>query len=616
MFWFIISAVLLLFTLRYRYPYFIKDLQSIYRIFLIGYPISKIRNSKPFYTLVDRFLAHVHKHPDKVFIRFGDETHSYEETDKRSNRIARSLLTHADLHEGDTVALLMGNEPMYMWIWLALMKIGCTAALLNYNIRSKSLLHCFSCSGAKVLIASAELQDAVEEVLPSLREKEVTVYILTDSVNCDGIQSLNDKINRASDEPIPADLRANITSRSIALYIYTSGTTGLPKAGLITHQRLWGIAYFQLLCGTTSEDVVYINLPLYHSAAFGIGFTGCIERGSTMVLKRKFSSSQFWDDCRKYNITVIQYIGETMRYLCNTPKRCSDQVHNVRMAIGNGMRADVWRIFLSRFGQIDIKEFYGATEGNIGFVNNGGKIGSVGRVNVVHKKVSPYNMIKFDQEREEPVRNADGFCIEAAKGETGLLVSRITLRTPFAGYAGDQKQTEKKKLFDVFEKGDVYYNSGDLFRIDPDNFIYFQDRVGDTFRWKGENVSTNEVADILSMVTCIDQANVYGVTVPGHEGRTGMAAIKLKEDQQFDSEGLFCHVITYLPSYARPRFIRIKNDLDVTGTYKHIKVKLVEESFDPALIKDPLFILDETVKNYTPLTQEIYESVMQGDFRL
>ncbi|ROL43850.1 Long-chain fatty acid transport protein 3 [Anabarilius grahami] len=656
--------------------------------------MTKYIKSKPFYTLVDRFLDSVQKNPHKAFIRFQDKTYSYVQSDKQSNKIARSLLKHADLHEGDTVALLFGNEPMFLWIWLALAKIGCSAALLNNNIRSKSLLHCFTCCGANVLIAAAELQDAVEEVLPTLREQGISVYILTDHVTTEGMKSLTDKIKLASDEPVPAELRANISFSSPAAYIYTSGTTGLPKAAVITHRRLWAIAFFQSICGVKSDDVVYVCLPLYHSAGFAIGFGGAIDRGATVVLRSKFSSSQFWDDCRKYNVTVIQYIGETMRYLCNTPKslklyiyipsplsrnprhitntalitassihrflafvnaalkdaavgrfrvpipsanatrnmarHVSDQVHNVRMAIGNGIRPEVWRTFISRFGHVDIKEFYGSTEGTLGFLNYAGKIGAIGRVNSFHKsniclktlmlfqKMFPYSLVKFDQEQEEPVRNANGFCIEVAKGkcETGLLVTQITQKTQFSGYARDPKQTEKKKLYNVFEKGDVYFNSGDLFRTDHENLIYFQDRVGDTFRWKGENVSTNEVSDILTMATSIEEANVYGVTVPGYEGRIGMATITLKNDHQFECDGIFSHVTTYLPSYARPRFIRIQDSLAVTCTFKQLKGKLVEEGFNPAAITDPLFILDEMVKSYRPLTHDIYQSILDGHFRL
>ncbi|KTG42155.1 hypothetical protein cypCar_00006159 [Cyprinus carpio] len=293
------------------------------------------------------------------------------------------------------------------------------------------------------------------------------------------------------------------------------------------------------------------------------------------------------------------------------------------MAIGNGIRPEVWRTFISRFGNIDIKEFYGSTEGTLGFLNYAGKMGAIGRVNFFHKKLYPYALVKFDQEHDEPIDKAKYFdfyfedcVIDCYTGETGLLVSKITQKAQFAGYARDPKQTEKKKLYNVFEKGDVYFNSGDLFRTDHENFIYFQDRVGDTFRWKGENVSTNEVSDILTMATSIEEANTYGVTVSGYEGRTGMATIILKKDHQFEPEVIFSHVTTYLPSYARPRFIRIQDCLAVTCTFKQLKGKLVEEGFNPAVITDPLFVLDETVKSYRPLTRDTYQSILDGRFRL
>ncbi|KAK7121277.1 hypothetical protein R3I93_022385 [Phoxinus phoxinus] len=616
MFWFFVSAVILLFALKYRYPYLIKEAKYIYRVALIVYRMTKYFKSKPFYTLVDRFLDSVQKNPHKAFIRFQDQTYSYAQSDKQSNKIARSLLKHADLHEGDTVALLFGNEPMFLWICLALAKIGCSAALLNHNIRSKSLLHCFSCCEARVLIAGAELQDAVEEVLPALREQGISVYILTDHVTSEGMKSLTDKIKQASDEPVPADLRANVSFNSPAAYIYTSGTTGLPKAAVITHRRLWVIASFQSMCGVTSDDVVYVCLPLYHSAGFGIGFGGAIERGATVVLKSKFSSSQFWDDCRKYNVTVMQYIGETMRYLCNTPKKDNDRDHKVKIAIGNGVRADVWKDFLNRFGRINVRELYAATEGNVGFINYTDKVGVVGRINIISKVFFPFALIKFDIEKEEPVRNTEGLCIPVGRDEVGLLVGKITKHTPFVGYAGNKQQTEKKRLSNVFVKGDLYFNSGDLLRIDNENFVYFQDRVGDTFRWKGENVATTEVADILMMMDCIEEANVYGVKVEGHEGRIGMAAVKLKEGRELDCVSICSVLANYLPVYARPRFIRIQNSLEVTGTFKMKKVKLVEEGFDPTLIQDPLYFLDLTQKKYIPLSQETHNSIMSHDIKL
>uniref|UniRef100_A0A8C2YXZ1 long-chain-fatty-acid--CoA ligase n=1 Tax=Cyclopterus lumpus TaxID=8103 RepID=A0A8C2YXZ1_CYCLU len=555
-------------------PHLGEDCAYILASLKLGLRLFKYKSSKPFYSVLDCFLDAVKRHPTKVFVHFEGREYSYGDMDKRSNKVARALQAEARLKEGDSVALFLANEPSFVWTWLGLAKLGCPAALLNFNIRSKSLLHCFSCCGAKVLIASQELQGALEEVLPTLREQGISVYLMSETCSIEGINTLSDKISRASDLPLSRDLRANINIRSTALYIYTSGTTGLPKAAVVTHERVW--------------------------------------RGITIVLRRKFSASQFWDDCRKYNVTVMQYIGETMRYLCNTPRKN----HRVRIAIGNGVRTDIWSEFLNRFGDIKVRELYAATEGNIGFINYTSKIGAVGRVNFVHRFFFPYTLIKFDTEKEEPVRNSEGLCIEAATGETGLLVGRVTRRSPFVGYAGNQQQTEKKRLRDVMKKGDLYFNTGDLLWFDDMKFVYFQDRVGDTFRWKGENVATSEVADILTMANCIFEANVYGVKVEGHEGRIGMAAVTLQEGEDFDSLHTYKQVVNYLPAYARPRFLRIQPCLEMTGTFKMKKVKLVEEGFNPAHIEDPLYFLDPEKKMYVPLTEDIYRAIACRDIKL
>ncbi|XP_071371470.1 long-chain fatty acid transport protein 2-like [Centroberyx affinis] len=610
--WIVVCAVFLL-GLLIRYPYFFQDVQYIIRILTVRRRLSKYRESN--FTILDRFLHWVKTQPHKPFIRFNDETFSYRDTDEQSNKVARVLLHSGLVKQGDTVALFLGNEPVYLWLWLGLVKIGCSAALLNYNMRSRCLLHCFSCSGAKVLIAAEELQDAVAEILPDLQQQSVSVFILADKCQTSGMESFRDRVSRASSEPLPRDVRSQLTLLSPVVYIYTSGTTGLPKAAVVNHFKLWAMSSLQSVLGVKSSDVIYVNLPLYHTAGF-IGCTGAIERGITIALKSKFSASNFWNDCRKFNVTVIQYIGETMRYLCNTPKKHSDRSHKVRIALGNGIRADVWRDFLSRFGNVQIKELYASTEGNLSLVNYPGKIGAVGRVNFFHKKAFPYALIKYDPEKEQPLRDSSGFCIEAAKGEPGLLVCQITLKTPFTGYARDLQQTEKKRLHNVFKTGDMYFNSGDLLRVDQDNFIYFQDRIGDTFRWKGENVATNEVSDIITMTDCIKEANVYGVKVPGQEGRAGMAAVTLTDGEKFDCEDIFKHVEKCLPVYARPRFIRLQNSLEVTGTFKPTKVKLVEEGFNPNEITDPLYFLDERERNYVPLTQDIYSSVLSGKIKI
>ncbi|XP_061596380.1 long-chain fatty acid transport protein 2-like [Cololabis saira] len=607
-----VLAVLPLF-IYWRNPYFVGDVLYAVHAICIGLRIHKFK--KKFYSLLDSFLDKAARHPDKKFILFEESSYTYGQVDRESSKVARALAAHARLKQGDTVALFLGNEPQYVWLWLGLAKLGCVAALLNCNIRSKSLLHCFSCCEAKVLIAGADLREAIKEVLPSLREQGIQVFILTEHCDDEGIESLSDKIQQASDEPLSPQLRSNINLKTPALYIYTSGTTGLPKAAVINHERVWLASFLQIFAGVRSNDIIYIYMPLYHTAAFLMGLGGAIDKGLTIVLRRKFSASNFWNDCRKYNVTVIQYIGEIMRYLCNAPRKDNDKDHKVRIALGNGMRGDTWADFLERFGKINILECYGATEGNIGFINYAGKIGAIGREHFLIKMSLPYALIRYDTEKEEPVRDSKGFCIEVPRGETGLLVGKIGKRSPFIGYAKNKLQTEKKKLRDVFVNGDFYFNTGDLLRIDEEGFVFFQDRIGDTFRWKGENVATTEVADHLLMMDFVEEANVYGVKVPGHEGRIGMAALKLKENMDFDGNAVYKHVKNYLPSYARPRFIRIQDALVLTGTYKQMKVKLGEEGFNPTVIKDPLFFLQDNT-GYVPMTQEIFSNIAEGTLRL
>uniref|UniRef100_A0A667WWQ2 long-chain-fatty-acid--CoA ligase n=1 Tax=Myripristis murdjan TaxID=586833 RepID=A0A667WWQ2_9TELE len=564
---FLASLVIIPFALKTFSPYLWMDILYIADLVRIMVKFVSRRRRRPLFFVLDRFLEQTAAHPDKRFIVFENESYSFMDADRRSNKIANALQASSKYEPGCTVALFMGNEPAYMFTWLALAKLGSPVALLNHNIRSKSLLHCFSCCNAQVLIAAAELKGAVEEVLPSLREQGVSIFLMAKECDTPGIDSLTDQVEKASDSPLPHSLRSHITFKTPAVYIYTSGTTGLPKAAVVNHNRLLIALAVLSSNGVTSDDNLYLNLPLYHTAGFIVGFIGPIETGSTIILRRKFSASQFWDDCRKYNVTVVQYIGEVLRYLCSTPKRDNDKDHKVRLAFGNGVRAEIWREFLHRFGNIEVREFYASTEGNVGFVNYVGKIGAVGRVNFIHR-VRAFHII------------------------------------------------DKERLRNVLKKGDLYFNSGDLLRIDKDNFIYFQDRVGDTFRWKGENVATTEVADILTLADCIKEANVYGVQIPGHEGRVGMAAVAVKEGAQFDPSKIFSHVVSYLPSYARPRFIRLQNAVEVTGTFKQLKVQLVKEGFDPGCIQDPLYILDDQVKSYTPMTAQIYNSIVTGGMKL
>ncbi|XP_030623276.1 long-chain fatty acid transport protein 6 isoform X1 [Chanos chanos] len=603
-------------TQRLCFPYFWKDLFYLTKVIRYGIRLEIYKMTSRVVTVIDRFVQQAERVPNKPFLIFEGISYSYRDIDERSNKVARVFEEQGTLKKGDTVALLMSNDPDFICVWFGLSKLGCSVAFLNTNIKSRSLLHCFNCCNAKILVVGADLLETLDDILPSLQKDNISVWALKKDCSYPGVHSLLDKMENTLSQPIPAQRRAATSLKTPTLYIFTSGTTGLPKAAVITHlQSLKAAAGFWAY-GGTEDDVIYTPLPLYHSAASLIGIGGTIEMGATLVLKKKFSASQFWNDCRKYNVTIFQYIGELCRYLCNQPEAKNEKDHKIHMGVGNGLRQDVWREFHRRFGEIRMCELYGSTEGNLCFMNHVGKIGAVGRSNFFYKLLFKYDLVRYDMARDEPVRTEQGFCVRVKKGETGLLLSRVNIMSPFFGYAGSKQLTEKKLLRDVFVKGDAYFNTGDLMAEDQDGFICFRDRVGDTFRWKGENVATTEVTEILGLVDFIQEANVYGVEILGSEGRAGMAAVTVRPEYSFDGKKLFEHVCRELPTYARPLFIRLQECMEMTSTFKQQKFRLVESGFNPATITDPIFFLDYTTKCYIPLTDSIYQSILNGQQKL
>ncbi|XP_078070470.1 long-chain fatty acid transport protein 6 [Mustelus asterias] len=611
------GAIALLVLLNLSFPSLCDDVRFMLRASKFGMKFFKVYLTKRVPTVLDRFAQRVEATPHKTFLLFEGRPHTYREVDARSNRVAQVFLERQPgLRAGDTVALLMNNEPDFVCVWFGLSKLGCAVAFLNTNLRTRSLLHCLASSGAKTLVVGADLVDVMEDILANIQENNISVWVMGKSCTVNGVNTLADKVEEAPDTPVPRSWKSAISLRSTFVYIFTSGTTGLPKAAVITQlQSLRASAGFWMF-GVTTDDIIYVPLPLYHGAASLLGICGCIEIGATLVLKKKFSASQFWNDCRKYNVTVFQYIGELCRYLCNQPKIEGENNHQVRMAVGNGIRSEVWKEFLERFGNIKMCEFYGATEGNVFFMNYTGKLGAVGRTSYLYKTFLPYKLVKYDAQKETPIRNEQGRCEKVGKGETGLLISPVTKWNPFSGYAGSKKFSQQKLLEDVFKKGDLYFNTGDLMSESQDGFIYFRDRIGDTFRWKGENVATTEVAEIIGMLDFVEEANVYGVAIEGYEGRIGMAAIILKPVQEFDGKELYSHVVKYLPSYAYPRFIRIQESMEMTGTFKRKKINLVQEAFNPTIITEPLYFLDPSVKSCISMTEQIYNQILSFKIKL
>ncbi|XP_034048557.1 long-chain fatty acid transport protein 6 [Thalassophryne amazonica] len=598
------------------FPFFWADVRFLLTVIWYGLMLERFRLTRSVRTVLDRFIQQAQRIPDKPFVIYDGSAYTYRDIERRSNRIANVFLHTVKLARGDCAALLMGNEPDFLCVWFALAKIGCSAAFLNTNIKSKSLFHCIKCCGAKSLIVGADLEECLNGILSNLLEENIQIWIMKNQTEHQDVHTLLDKIDAASDQPVPASLRAATSLKMPILYIFTSGTTGLPKAAVITHLQSLKAAGGFVALGGTADDVIYVPLPLYHTAASLVGIGGTIELGATVILKKKFSTSQFWNDCRKYNVTIFQYIGELCRYLCNQPKAENDKVHKVRMGVGNGLRPDVWREFHSRFGSIRMVEIYGSTEGNLCFLNHIGVIGAVGRSNFFYKLIFKYDLVKYDLVNDEPVKDQYGFCQRVEKGETGLLLAKINITCPFFGYAGSKQLTEKKLMKNVFVKGDSYFNTGDLMAETHEGFICFRDRVGDTFRWKGENVATTEVAEIFGLVDFIQEVNVYGVKVPGHEGRAGMAAMIVKPGSSFDGEKLFEHVVRDLPAYARPLFIRLQEVMEITSTFKQQKFQLVLSGFNPSTICDPVYVLDYQQRSYIPLTDAIYRNIVCGERKL
>jgi fatty-acyl-CoA synthase len=542
-----------------------------------------------------------------------DRIVSWSELDAGANRFARWAQA-IGLRKGDVVTLLMENCPEYVMAWLGLLKSGVIAALVNTNLTGQPLAHSIALAGAKHLILGAALADTYATALAGL-DSHPTLWVTGGARS--GCEDLDAALAAQSGAAMPPDSRSEIFCRDKALYIYTSGTTGLPKAANISHMRLLHIMMsFQGAVNAGVEDRMYDVLPLYHSSG-GIAALGPpIIGGGSLVIRSRFSATEFWDDCHRYRPTVFQYIGELCRYLLNTPAHPFERDHQLRVAIGNGLRPEIWPKFQVRFQIPHIMEFYGATEGNVGMINYDGKVGAIGRVPWYARNIQKIRLVRYDLQKGVPLRSDDGLCRETENGEIGEAVGKIDPNDPrsrFDGYSSTA-ETEKKILRDCLAKGDAWFRTGDLMRRDAHGYFYFVDRTGDTFRWKGENVATSEVAEALSVFPTVLEANVYGVEVPGGEGKAGMAALVTAPD--FDLPGLALYLERNLPFFARPVFLRFQQAIETTSTFKQRKIELQKEGFDPLTISDSLYVRDAASGQYARLTPELHRAILEGNVKL
>lgn len=554
------------------------------------------------------------RYPDNIAFRFEGRSITYAAFDALANQVAHWAIAQG-LKKGDAVVLFMTNRPEYVAIWVGLAKIGVVTALINTNLAGVPLTHTIDIAETDHVIVSSDLADAYLAITPGLKRKP-KAWSHGGPIN--GASSFEDALGAQPQARPPAALRDAVKGGDMCMYVYTSGTTGAPKAARMPHWRVQGMMRAFIGGGRgTAKDRIYLTLPLYHGTGglCGVGFA--LQTGGAIILRRKFSATHFWEEAKREEATVFFYIGELCRYLLNQPAHPDETKHKIRLAVGNGLRPEVWERFQPRFKIRQILEFYGSTEGNVSFLNFDGKVGAVGRIPGYLKKRLNVRIVKFDVETEQPVRGPDGLCIESDPDEVGEALGEIRndeARYRFEGYSGDQKQTEKKILRDVFTKGDAWFRTGDLMRQDAEGYFYFVDRIGDTFRWKGENVSTNEVGDVLSLYPGITEANVYGVKVGALDGRAGMAAITA--DENLDLVALHDYVEKNLPSFARPLFLRLQQQIDTTGTFKYRKVDLVKDGYDPTATHDPILFDHPLERRYVAMTPGLREQIESGVFKI
>ncbi|XP_071450747.1 long-chain fatty acid transport protein 4-like isoform X2 [Hetaerina americana] len=570
--------------------------------------------------------------PNKIAFVFENQEWTYGQVEEYSNQVAAAFKAQGELKPGDAVALFMENCPEYVCIWIGLSKIGVITALINHNLKKEPLTHSIKAASSKLLIYGIELDEAIQEIRDTLdpsfpiyrwsgsssRNSEVTKDQEIHNDNSKGQFIDLDKLISAAPNSTPSaedTFTGGFDDRLV--YIYTSGTTGLPKAAIITNSRFFFlvVAIYELT-GLHPTDRLYTSLPLYHTAGGVCGVGQVFVNGCSMFLRRKFSASSYFREAKTYHCTVGQYIGEMCRYMLSTPPHPDDRKHAIKTIFGNGLRPQIWSQFVERFGITHVGEFYGATEGNANISNIDDTVGAIGFISRIAPWIYPISIVKADPATGDPIRNKHGLCTVCKPGEPGVFVGKIIPNDPLRAFHGyvDKKASDKKIVRDVFRKGDAAFISGDILVMDEFGYLYFKDRTGDTFRWKGENVSTSEVEAVISNVIGFRDAVAYGVEVSGLEGRAGMVAI-LDKENTLDLAVLHAGIQKTLPAYARPIFIRVLTELDMTGTYKLKKVDLQRDGFDPSIITDKLYYQTAS-SGYELLTQDIYDQIQTGKVRL
>jgi len=575
--------------------------------------VKTMKDLKPGYceSLGTHIEANAIKYADNPALLFESEKYTYKEFNEHANRVANFFLAQGT-KRGDVVVVLLDNRPDLLFCIAGLGKIGAIASLINPNLRGAVLEHCVTIEPASSYIIDETLVDAFEEIRPNINiDSASKVYFSTNHGEKSAPQEYVDlKSELSGAETGNPSTTAEIEIQDPLCYIFTSGTTGKPKAAIFEHHRWLSAKFgFGAEMALKPSDRIYIPLPFSHSTALAVVWGPAIHSGATTVMRRKFSARNFWKDVKEYNVTAFGYIGELCRYLMNQPSQPDDNQNTVQKIIGNGLRPDIWKDFKKRFNIPKVYEFYASSEGNVAFANMMNLNCTVGF------GIQPYAIVKYDVEGDEPIKDANGFMQKVDKGEAGLLLGEINEDNRFIGYTS-KDATESKIMRDVFEKGDAWFNTGDLIKNVGFGHAQFVDRVGDTFRWKGENVSTTEVEEVITTQEQVKESTAYGVTIPGTEGRAGMVSLIANTDlENFDFNAFAETVRRDLPAYAVPLFIRFQEEFEVTATMKRIKSSLKQGGYNPQEIKDPLYVMLPGDSEYSELTDAIFSEIESGKHR-
>ena len=555
------------------------------------------------------------KHGNRTAIIFEDKILTWSEFNHLSNRYAHCLKSRG-VKRGDCVAVFMENRTEFLCLVIALSKIGAAASLINTSLVKRSLIHCISITDSVRCVFGQELQNAIIEIKDDLPLQDSDfLWVPDNSIKNNKPKWAEDLSSILPHQPTEnLEETKDIRGGEIALYIFTSGTTGLPKPAIIYQRRIMSAhpPYSKLGFRATASDRMYICLPLYHITGLLLGACTCFYTGSSMFLRRRFSARHFWPEVQKYNTTLFIYVGELCRYL-TVQEKCSDEKNNpIRSMLGNGLRPDIWDHFRNRFGVKRITEIYGASESNVSFLNFLNKDYTIGTGIVVTM------LVEYDIDLDRIVLDDQGRPVEVADGQTGLLLGRIDDKFLYDGYKNEDASSAKV-LKNVKVSGDRWFNTGDLIRRVDVGFAMgmphyqFIDRVGDTFRWRSENVSTNEVSEILNAYPQIEMSNVYGVQIPGTEGRAGMAAITMQGHDPINLLKFTEYVDENLASYARPVFLRIQSEQKTNQTFKFVKGQLRKEAYHLGRVDQPIYVRLPNSEHYEILSEYLYQKVMDKE---